>query len=88
MRAKSRIYSKKFLLRRDLIMSMNFGDLVEKIKKLSSEEKEELRFLIERFLIEERREEIHKHYKESIEEFEKGELEFSSDINKLKEILE
>ena len=60
-------------------MSINFGDLVEEVKKLSPEEKEELKFLIERFLIEERREEIHKHYKESIEEFKKGKLEFSSD---------
>ncbi|HSE83471.1 MAG TPA: hypothetical protein VLB01_02845 [Thermodesulfobacteriota bacterium] len=69
-------------------MSMDFGDLVEEIKKLSPEEKEELKFLIERFLVEERREEIHKHYKESMKELEKGKLKFSGEIEKLKEILE
>ncbi len=69
-------------------MSINFRDLVEEVKKLSSGEKEELKFLIERFLVEERREEINKHYRESIKEFKKGKLNFLSDVNKLKEILE
>ena len=69
-------------------MSINFRDLVEEVKKLSLIEKEELKFLIERFVVEERRNEVNKHYKESIKEFKKGKLIFSSDLNKLKETLE
>ena len=69
-------------------MSINFRDLVEEVKKLSLIEKEELKFLIERFMVEERRNEVNKHYKESIKEFKKGKLIFSSDLNKLKETLE
>lgn len=69
-------------------MSINFRDLVEEVKKLSLIEKEELKFLIEKFVVEERRNEVNKHYKESIKEFKRGRLNFSSDVNKLKEILE
>ena len=69
-------------------MSINFRDLVEEAKKLSLTEKEELKFLVERFVVEERRSEVNKHYKESIKEFKKGKLIFSSDLNKLKETLE
>lgn len=71
-----------------LYMSINFRDLVEEVKKLSLIEKEELKFLIEKFVVEERRNEVNKHYKESIKEFKRGRLNFSSDVNKLKEILE
>ena len=39
-------------------MHLTFDNLVEEIKSLSTEEKEELEFLLEKFLIEERREEI------------------------------
>lgn len=69
-------------------MSINFRDLVEEVKKLSLIEKEELKFLVERFVVEERRNEVNKHYKESIKEFKKGKLIFSKDLNKLKETLE
>lgn len=39
-------------------MSQKYNILVEEVKKLSTKEKEELKFLIERYLIEERRERI------------------------------
>ena len=68
-------------------MSYNFANVVEEVQKLSSEDKGELRFLLERYLIEERREEIYQNYNESLKELRENKLEFSSDINnKLKEI--
>ncbi len=43
-------------------MRQKYNILVEEVKKLSVEEKEELKSLIERYLIDERREEIFKNY--------------------------
>jgi hypothetical protein len=68
-------------------MSQKYNTLVEEVKKLSAEEKEELKFLIEKYLVEERREEIFKNYQESKKEIEEKQLEFSGDIKRLKEML-
>ena len=68
-------------------MSQKYNVLVEEVKKLSVEEKEELKFLIEKYLVEERREEIFKNYQESKREIEEEQLEFSGDIKRLKEML-
>lgn len=70
------------------IMNINFGNLVEEVKRLSIDEKEELKFLIEKFLAEEAREKIYKNYKKSLKELQTGELEFTSDIKSLKELIE
>ena len=67
-------------------MSTTYNTLIEEIKKLPFGEKEELKFLIEKYLIEERRSEISKNHKESINEFKQGDLKFSNDVKKLKEI--
>jgi len=69
-------------------MSSEFANVVEDVKKMSYEDKEELKFLIEKYLIEERREEIYQHYNESLKEFRDRKLKFSGDINKLKELIE
>jgi hypothetical protein len=50
-------------------MTTVFSSVIEEVKKLSVEEKEELRFLLDRYLIEERRSEIHQDYKASQKEF-------------------
>ena len=68
-------------------MSQKYNTLVEEVKKLSVEEKEELKFLIEKYLVEERRDEIFKNYQGSMKEIEEKQLEFSGDIKKLKEML-
>jgi len=68
-------------------MSQKYNTLVEEVKKLSVEEKEELKFLIEKYLVEERRDEIFKNYQESKKEIEEEQLEFSGDIKRLKELL-
>ena len=68
-------------------MSNNFAELVEEVKALSVQEKQELQGLIEKYLIEERREEIHENYLQSQTELNKGEIAFSSDTDALKEML-
>ena len=68
-------------------MSEKYNTLIEEVKKLSMEEKEELKFLIEKYLIEERREEIFRNYQQSKKEANEGQLEFSNDIKRLKEML-
>ena len=68
-------------------MSNNFAELVEEVKALSVQEKQELQGLIENYLIEERREEIYENYLQSQAELNKGEITFSSDTDALKEML-
>ena len=69
-------------------MSSDFANIVEEVKKMSSEDKEELKFLLERYLVEEQREEIYKNYKESLKELQENKLDFSNDINKLKGMMD
>ncbi len=49
-------------------MSSNFANIVEEVKALSSQEKQELHHLIEKYLIEERRDEIYDNYIHSLTE--------------------
>ncbi len=67
---------------------LRYDNLIEAVKSLSTEEKEELKFLIEKYLIEERREEIYRNYQNSLKEAEEGKLEFSSDVSKLSRMIE
>lgn len=68
-------------------MNTNFAGVVEDVKQLSFDEKQELKDLIEVYLIEERREEILKNCRESLKELQSGNLKFSSDINELQAML-
>jgi hypothetical protein len=68
-------------------MNGSFAEIVEEVKALSVEEKQELHELIEKYLIEERREEIYQTYICSISELQDGKAEFSSDTDKLKALL-
>ena len=68
-------------------MSSSFAEIVEEVKALSTQEKQELRELIEKYLIEERREEIYQSYIRSLSEVDDGEAEFSSDTGELKGLL-
>lgn len=67
---------------------MQFHLLVDEIRHLSLPEKEEIRSLLDKFLIEERRAEISSHHQQSLEELRRGELEFSSDPAQLRPMLE
>lgn len=68
-------------------MRMEFEKIVNEIKKLQLEEKEEIKTLIEKYIIEERRGEIQNNYKKSKKEAKKGKLGFSSDIAELKKLV-
>ncbi len=65
----------------------DFTQIVEKIKKLSFDEKEELHLLLEKYLIEARRDEIYTHFEESKVEYKKGKAKFSSSLKDLKKSL-
>lgn len=62
----------------------SFAEIVEEVKALSAQEKQELYELIEKYLVEERREEIYQSYIDSLSELDNGKAEFSNDIGKLK----
>ena len=68
-------------------MTHNFAEIVEEIKQLSTEEKEELQSLLERYLIEQRRHEIHENYQSGLKELRENKPTFSGGIDKLQEML-
>jgi phosphopantothenate synthetase len=68
-------------------MSANFAEIVEDVKTLSVKEKEELHCLIEKYLIEERRDEILDNFTDSINELAEEKLDFTNDIDALKRML-
>ena len=68
-------------------MSTNFADIVEEVKTLTIQEKQDLHQLIESYLIEARRDEIYDAFALSVSERDQGKLEFSSDTDELKEML-
>jgi len=69
-------------------MSQSFATVVEAVKRLSGQEKEELRYILEQYILEERRNQIHKHYRESVRELRDGAMEFSGDAKKLRRMME
>ncbi|MBI4325169.1 MAG: hypothetical protein HY674_07875 [Chloroflexi bacterium] len=68
-------------------MNSTFESLVDRIRAFSTEEREELRFILERSLIEGRREQMLKSYRESRDEMKKARLKFSSNMAQLKKAL-
>ena len=69
-------------------MSPKFAALVEEVKRLSGEEKEELKYILEQYILEERRNQIHKNYRESSRELRTSDLEFSGDAKELRKRME
>ncbi len=67
---------------------MTFNDVVEVIKGLSTDEKQEIQLLLKQYIREERREEIYDNFKSAQVEQQKGELKFSSNINELRKMIE
>lgn len=68
-------------------MSGSFAEVVEEVKALSIQEKQELHQLIEKYLIEARREEIFEGYVDSQVEFDQGKLKFSGQTTELRGML-
>ena len=69
-------------------LHMSFSELVEALKSLSIEEKQEIQLLLSQYLREERREEIYDNFKKSQAEEKSGILKFSSKINELRQLIE
>lgn len=67
---------------------MSFSDVVETIKNLSFEEKQEIQALLVQYLREEKREEIYNNYQKSLDEEREESLDFSSNINELKQLID
>ncbi len=65
-------------------MEIRYDVLIESVKKLPLHDKEDLRRLLDKYIMEERREEIYKNYLKSLSEFKENKLHFSSDIEELK----
>jgi hypothetical protein len=65
-------------------MKDSFAEVVEEVKNLSTEEKMELQTLIEKYLAEERREEMFDNYQASLDEMKEGKLVFTNDMDTLK----
>ena len=68
-------------------MSQTFAEIVEDVKQLSPAEKEELRELLKKYLIEERRREILQNCEEGLQELREGKLTFTSDLEELQKQL-
>lgn len=65
-----------------------FHDVVEVIKSLSMDEKQEISILLQQYIREERRDQIYDNFQLAQVEEQKGELKFSSNINELKQLIE
>jgi hypothetical protein len=63
---------------------MTFSDVVEVIKNLSTDEKNEIQLLLSQYLREERREEIAQNFAIAQMEQQRGELKFSSNVQELR----
>ncbi len=68
-------------------MAQPFETLVEEVRTRSIEEMQELKFLLERALIDERRQEIAANHRRNLREAKKGRLEFSDSVEALKNSL-
>ncbi|WP_017303243.1 hypothetical protein [Spirulina subsalsa] len=67
---------------------MKFNDVVDVIKSLSTDEKREISLLLQQYLREESRDQIYENFQLAKQEEKQEELIFSSQINRLKELLE
>jgi hypothetical protein len=61
-----------------------FAEVVEEVKSLNIDEKEELQFFLEKHLSDLRRDEIVRNHKASVEELNNSQIQFSSTISDLK----
>lgn len=66
-------------------MSQNFAEVVEEVKRLPVEDKQQLHDLLAKYLLEARRQEIYANYQDSLHE--SPELEFTSDAAELRGML-
>jgi hypothetical protein len=66
---------------------MTFSDVVEAMKILPADEKREVKMLLRQYFREERRDEIYDNFKSAQAEQQRGNLQFSSSINELRQLI-
>nr|WP_265263276.1 hypothetical protein [Spirulina subsalsa] len=66
---------------------MTFNDVVEGIKSLSTDEKEEIQSLLQQYLREERRDKIYENFQAAQKEQQQGNLKFSNQIDELRQLI-
>ncbi|NMG59098.1 hypothetical protein E1H12_11365 [Geitlerinema sp. P-1104] len=67
---------------------MRFNDVVEAIKGLSIDEKQEISMLLQQYLREESRDNIYKNFQVAQQEEKQGNLKFSDLLDELKGLIE
>jgi hypothetical protein len=67
---------------------MTFNDVVEVIKGLSTDEKQEISMLLQQYLREECRDKIYDNFQAAQKEQKQGKLKFSNQINELRQLIE
>ena len=65
-------------------MSIDFTDIVEDVKKMSYEDKEELKFLLEKYLTEEKRKLFLNNYHDALEEVKENKINYSNTTSDFK----
>jgi hypothetical protein len=66
----------------------SFSNVIEEVKSFNYDELQELNFITTKYLDEFERNRLFQSHKDSIYEYNQGNLKFSSDINQLKMMLE
>ena len=67
---------------------MTYSNLVTEIQNLNSEDKENLKDLLEKYIIDEKRENFYNNYKDSVQDIKDEEHNFSNKIQDLKKFLD
>lgn len=67
---------------------VTFKDVVELIKSIFTDEKEEIKLLLQQYIREERRDEIYANFKSAQIEEKQEELKFSSNLKELKNLID
>ncbi|MEO6695768.1 MAG: hypothetical protein ABIY50_04810 [Ignavibacteria bacterium] len=66
---------------------MTYTKLISEIQDLPYEEKENLRDILEKYLIDERRDDIYKNFQDASQELSEGKVKFTDDIDALKKMV-
>lgn len=68
-------------------MNITFDHVVDIVQKLSLDEKEEVKSILERSIIEQRREAIYRNHLRSMKELKQGKIKFTRNLNELKRMM-
>ncbi len=68
-------------------MNATFNDLVENVRSLTLPEKMEIKSIVENSIIQEKRKKLRKNYLKAKKDYEENKLEFTSNIDKLKDMM-